>query len=279
MRENVFVLCHQTNVATLTQLPRWGHDNFRSFWLRCSSCAPAIVHAALHPLLACSLRATYRLGSRLLQLLHVVAPPDAASLLTYAASQCSKGALCMQSGCQNWRLSTCNNLCRFGWDFSHDLTAICMEIKVEAATKAHGNVSAAMGFMAPAAASASAQTAAECGRRIWPGLAWRTRNVASRKRKSIRERVAKIKSTKRRRLRCQPTRLLPQTWSRFPRINNTQQIYSKWPLSKSERFSPWVACAQRARTRERESATQPSLQTALPGNRNLRTWLGVAWRW
>lgn len=49
-RENVFVLCHQTNVATLTQLPRWGHDNFRSFWLRCSSCAPAIVHAALHPL-------------------------------------------------------------------------------------------------------------------------------------------------------------------------------------------------------------------------------------
>lgn len=68
-------------------------------------------------------------------------------------------------------LATCNNLCRFGWDFSHDLTAICMEIKVEAATKAHGNVSAAMGFMAPAA-SASAQTAAECGRRIWPGLGW-----------------------------------------------------------------------------------------------------------
>lgn len=67
-------------------------------------------------------------------------------------------------------LATCNNLCRFGWDFSHDLTAICMEIKVEAATKAHGNVSAAMGFMAPAA-SVSAQTAAECGRRIWPGLA------------------------------------------------------------------------------------------------------------
>lgn len=172
----------------------------------------------------------------------------------------SKGALCMQSGCQNWRLSTCNNLCRFGWDFSHDLTAICIEIKVEAATKAHGNVSAAMGFMAPAAASAPAQTAAECGRRIWPGLAWRTRNVASRKRKSIRERVAKIKSTKRRRLRCQPTRLLPQTWSRFPRINNTQQIYSKWPPSKSERFSPWVACAQRARKRERErhSAESPN---------------------
>lgn len=68
------------------------------------------------------------------------------------------------------KLATCNNLCRFGWDFSHDLTAICMEIKVEAATKAHGNVSAAMGFMAPAA-SVSAQTAAECGRRIWPGLA------------------------------------------------------------------------------------------------------------
>lgn len=143
-------------------------------------------------------RATYRLRSRLIQL-HVVAPPDAAvaSLLTYAASQCSKAALCMQSGCQNWRLSTCNNLCRFGWDFSHDLTAICMEIKVEAAnaaTKAHRNVSAATGFMAPAA---SAQTAAKCGRRIWPGLVWRTRNVASRKRKSIRERVAKIKSTKR----------------------------------------------------------------------------------
>lgn len=72
------------------------------------------------------------------------------SLLTYAASQCSKGALCMQSGCQNWRLAT---ICvALVGDFSHDLTAICMEIKVEAAaTKAHGNVSATTGFMAPAA--------------------------------------------------------------------------------------------------------------------------------
>lgn len=50
-------------------------------------------------------------------------------------------------------------------------------------------------------------------------------------------------------------------------------------------FSCWVACALREtsqrepnseREREREKG---SLQTALPGNRNLRTWLGVAWRW
>lgn len=30
---------------------------------------------------------------------------------------------------------------------------------------------------------------------------------------------------------------------------------------------------------ERERHVEPSLQTALPGNRNLRTRLGVAWRW
>lgn len=113
--ENVFVLCHQTNVATLTQLPRWGHDNFRSFWLRCSSCAPAIVHGTCPAPFrsALSLYATSRLRSRLqLLLLHVVAP-------TVAPDICRESML--QGGIvyakRLPKLATCNNLCRLGWGF------------------------------------------------------------------------------------------------------------------------------------------------------------------